>query len=570
MNVTPPNSGTASAHGAAPLQPTNSSLADFLLAGLPANSGDDFRAIAAALFGVESSSVSPAQIPAQESATVKKPADSPQDESKSRKSKESADPGSLATHPELTAALPTPLTPPVCFALRPEPTAVAVSLTDITAVLKKAAMFAGQNLSDNGEKPADAASLPFTPSEMLKTTTPASSLTEADTPGPTVIMSEVHKELPPFVGDNPRLLERTVPSDGLMRAKEPAPRSAAFPATGTTAKKTADDESNQLSSTEPAKQASTPAANPNQPALPTSAPVTVDHVPEVPPAAASMPSAVPVEITSAVSASEISDKPMTAKPAPAPASGPVDLRLAAGLSNESPRPTTAASPTIKGRELKDRGIKDARTTSTQRGKISSAEAGNFADGLTKSATTGSKDAAGVTLGNHSDAHAKPVPVKQATLTPSSPTAVAEADGPDEALPTSTPSPITTAKLVQNMSQSEFRVGMQTQEFGNIDIRTSVARHMFSAQISVEHSDVAKSMTADLPALYHKLADQQVPVASIVIQGQSFATSSGLAQDSQQPQNWRPQSYNATKSDVETALPALMETLDSTGRLDIRI
>jgi flagellar hook-length control protein FliK len=120
-----------------------------------------------------------------------------------------------------------------------------------------------------------------------------------------------------------------------------------------------------------------------------------------------------------------------------------------------------------------------------------------------------------------------------------------------------------------MSQSEFRVGMQTQEFGNIDIRTSVARHMFSAQISVEHNDVAKSMTADLPALYHKLADQHVAVASIVIQGQSFATSSGFAQDAQ-PQTWRPQSYNVTKSNAEAPLPVLTETLDSAGRLDIRI
>ena len=101
-----------------------------------------------------------------------------------------------------------------------------------------------------------------------------------------------------------------------------------------------------------------------------------------------------------------------------------------------------------------------------------------------------------------------------------------------------------------MSQSEFRVGMQSQEFGNIDIRTSVARHMFSAQISVEHSDMAKSMTADLPALYHRLADQQVPVASIVIQGQSLATSSGLAQDAQ-PQSWQPQSQHSHKIECRT-------------------
>ena len=96
--------------------------------------------------------------------------------------------------------------------------------------------------------------------------------------------------------------------------------------------------------------------------------------------------------------------------------------------------------------------------------------------------------------------------------------IGDMDAPDESIPTSMPSPVN-AKFVQGLSQSEFRVGMQSQEFGNIDIRTSVARHMFSAQISVEHGDFAKSMTADLPALYHRLADQQVSVANIVIQGQ---------------------------------------------------
>ncbi len=121
-----------------------------------------------------------------------------------------------------------------------------------------------------------------------------------------------------------------------------------------------------------------------------------------------------------------------------------------------------------------------------------------------------------------------------------------------------------------MSQSEFRVGMQTREFGSIDIRTSVARHMFSAQISVEHSDVAKSLTTDLPSLYNKLADQQVAVANIVIHGQGLGTSSGLAQDAQ-PQNSRPQNQGDAKSIVETVLPvALEQQLDPAGRLDIRI
>jgi len=151
-----------------------------------------------------------------------------------------------------------------------------------------------------------------------------------------------------------------------------------------------------------------------------------------------------------------------------------------------------------------------------------------------------------------------------------PTAALDTDGPDEALPVTTSSPIT-AKFVQGMSGSEFRVGMQSQEFGNIDIRTSVARHMFSAQISVEHSDVAKSLATELPALYSKLADQHVPVANIVIQGQGLASSSGFASDAQQQQSWRTQqSHGGTGSNAGTTLPVMAEALDSDGRLDIRI
>jgi flagellar hook-length control protein FliK len=234
---------------------------------------------------------------------------------------------------------------------------------------------------------------------------------------------------------------------------------------------------------------------------------------------------------------------------------------AAGLAEIRGRETRA-------RELRDRGIKDPRTAAAQNAKLGHTENANPADGLSKSIAANGKDVAGVSLSAHPDSHAKAAPPKPSGPALSSQIAVADTDGPDEA-PTSLPSPITTAKLVQNIGQSEFRVGMQTQEFGSIDIRTSVARHMFSAQISVEHGDVAKSMTADLPALYHRLADQQVAVTSIVIQDQGFATSSGLAQDAQ-PRNWQGQSHGAAKSEAEPVLPIVMEAPAPAGRLDIRI
>jgi len=129
--------------------------------------------------------------------------------------------------------------------------------------------------------------------------------------------------------------------------------------------------------------------------------------------------------------------------------------------------------------------------------------------------------------------------------------------------------INTAKLVQGLSQSELRVGLQTRDFGNIDIRTSASRHEFSAQISVEHSDIANTLTTELPGLYARLNEQQVPVGNIHIQNQSLSTSTGLDQNSQQSSS-RPQNSAAVRSQLEPTLPAIQEVLSSTDRLDIRI
>ena len=245
-------------------------------------------------------------------------------------------------------------------------------------------------------------------------------------------------------------------------------------------------------------------------------------------------------------------------------SGSIQSALTTDPKSAPGRVTPGAASKIKDRDTKDTKSDSARSTN-----FANADAGNAASGLTKAVATNSKDNAGAALTTHSDAHAKSSPLKQAAGTAFPQTAIAEADGPDEALPNSSPSPVT-AKMVQGMTQSEFRVGMQTPEFGNIDIRTSLAQHMFSAQISVEHGDMAKSMTADLPALYHKLADQQVTVASIVIQGQNLATSSGLAHDAQ-PQPWhKPQAQQSTSPETKTMAPLTTEVIESAGRLDIRI
>jgi len=128
--------------------------------------------------------------------------------------------------------------------------------------------------------------------------------------------------------------------------------------------------------------------------------------------------------------------------------------------------------------------------------------------------------------------------------------------------------VNTAKLVQGLTQSELRVGLQTRDFGNIDIRTSASRHEFSAQISVEHSEVAHTLTSELPNLYARLNEQQVPVTNIHIHNQSLSTSSGLDQRSHQSSQQR-QSGGFTRP-PEPTLPTAHEVFGPTDRLDIRV
>ena len=223
-----------------------------------------------------------------------------------------------------------------------------------------------------------------------------------------------------------------------------------------------------------------------------------------------------------------------------------------------------SSAGVRDRIGKDRG-KDTRSGSTDSGKLAPTQTGRVVAGTTNFGGNTSKDS-GMGSPHNLAAQVKPGLAKQSGGISSVPTSIAEMDGPDEAVPVTTSSPIS-AKFVQGMSGSEFRVGMQSQEFGSIDIRTSVARHMFSAQISVEHSDVAKSLATELPSLYSKLADQHVPVANIVIQGQSLASSSGFAQDAQQQQGWRPQqSHGGASLNTDTILPVAAEALDSARQI----
>jgi hypothetical protein len=99
------------------------------------------------------------------------------------------------------------------------------------------------------------------------------------------------------------------------------------------------------------------------------------------------------------------------------------------------------------------------------------------------------------------------------------------------LPPSVPV-INTAKLIQSMGQSQMQVGMRSNDFGNISISTSATRDLISAQISLDHAELA----VHLPEMQARLGGDQAMNVRIDMNGQGATgqgagTSSGMSNGS---------------------------------------
>jgi hypothetical protein len=144
--------------------------------------------------------------------------------------------------------------------------------------------------------------------------------------------------------------------------------------------------------------------------------------------------------------------------------------------------------------------------------------------------------------------------------------------------------INTAKLIQSMGQSEMRVGMRSTEFGNISISTSSTRDLISAQISLDHGELARTLAAHLPEIQARLGGNQPADVRIDMNGASAGqtgTAGGMYNGSaDQSRGGRHQVGNADSSssgnrlDGQQLSPVASATATSGGgvsaRLDIRV
>ena len=150
------------------------------------------------------------------------------------------------------------------------------------------------------------------------------------------------------------------------------------------------------------------------------------------------------------------------------------------------------------------------------------------------------------------------------------TGIAENHGQGEN--TAYPTPlIQSAKLLERMGEAELKLGIRAGEFGSVDIRTSMVRNQFTAEISVERGELGRVMAAELPGLQNRLSEQRVPVANIILQNHAGSHSS--ASEQQKPREGQPV-YAANSRIVreQNSMPAwtARETAVPESRLDIHI
>jgi len=124
-------------------------------------------------------------------------------------------------------------------------------------------------------------------------------------------------------------------------------------------------------------------------------------------------------------------------------------------------------------------------------------------------------------------------------------------------------PIHTASVLESMQGSEMRVGMRSAEFGNVSVSTSVNRESIAAQISFEHMDLGKALTAHLPSIEAKLSSDYGVHAKVEVRDQSMGASAdngrgdGRRGDSNSSSTGTPRDSHTSSADS-----AYMEGLDA--------
>ena len=96
---------------------------------------------------------------------------------------------------------------------------------------------------------------------------------------------------------------------------------------------------------------------------------------------------------------------------------------------------------------------------------------------------------------------------------------AAASSPVENTPAA-PAVIQSAQVLERMGKSEIRLGLNSSNFGNIELHTSVNQDRVGASIATSHAELRSAMIAEMPSLEHAIAQHQLRLDSFQFDSRS--------------------------------------------------
>ena len=132
-------------------------------------------------------------------------------------------------------------------------------------------------------------------------------------------------------------------------------------------------------------------------------------------------------------------------------------------------------------------------------------------------------------------------------------------GTPEAPPAAAASPLQMAQMANKAGQSEMRIGLNTAEFGSVEVRTTVHANDVGVQIGSEKGDLRSLLTPELPGIASTLQQQDLRVTQVSFHQQGFAfanNSSSFSGGNSQPRSfgWKPQSTVASSEESSSPEP----------------
>jgi hypothetical protein len=135
--------------------------------------------------------------------------------------------------------------------------------------------------------------------------------------------------------------------------------------------------------------------------------------------------------------------------------------------------------------------------------------------------------------------------------------------PQDVIPTFQLGSVQKARLVQNLSDTELRMGIQAGEFGKVDIRASINQGQISARIFVEHNELGKALAETLPQLHEKLSVEHRVDAQIQFYNTGSSHSNGADRQPHQQQQGT-QEQNGTALQDADDFPLADTTQEPSG------